>query len=157
MTINFQIKALPFEEFAELKGKNEQELANAHAKWLTVDVEPGFPCRVSLMDAKIGERVLLLSYPYHNVKSAYKASGPIFVREHAIEGIWQVNEVPKMLRHRLQSVRAYDVENTMIGAETIHGEQLEIAINNQLKNRNTDYIHIHNANPGCFNCSVHRA
>jgi len=157
MTINFQIKALPSEEFAELKGKNEQELVSAHAKWLTVDAEPGFPCRVSLMDAKIGERVLLLSYLYHNVKSAYKASGPIFIREHAIEGIWQVNEIPKMLRHRLQSIRAYDAENIMIGAETIHGEQLETAINNQFKNRDIDYIHIHNANPGCFNCSVHRA
>ena len=40
-------------------GLNDKELASHQAKGVIVDEEPGYPCRVSLEDAKIGERVLL--------------------------------------------------------------------------------------------------
>ena len=68
-----------------------------------------------------------------------------------------VNEVPEMLRHRLLSVRAYNSGKLMIGAEVVQGKELESAIDRQFQNRDVEYIHIHNANPGCFNCSVYRA
>lgn len=157
MTTDFLIKALPIDSFHALMLKNNEELKFFDATWLTVDVEPGYPCRVSLSDAKIGERVLALSFCHHNVNSPYKASGPIFVREKAPTIKLEINEVPKMLRHRLQSVRAYNSNKLMIGAEVVQGTALESAIESQFKNREVEYIHIHNANPGCFNCSVHRA
>ena len=155
--IKFQITALNKDNFHELMLKNTEELKVAHAVWLTVDNEPGYPCRVSLSDAKIGERVLALPYCHHNVNSPYRASGPIFVREHAQRVKLNVNEVPEMLRHRLLSVRAYSVENFMIEAEVLQGQDLESAIDRQFQNKDAEYIHIHNANPGCFNCSVYRA
>jgi len=157
MTINFLINALPKDNFLEFLLKDDEELKVSHATWLTVDAEPGYPCRVSLSDAKVGERVLALSFYHHNVNSPYRSSGPIFVREKAQMAILDINEVPEMLRHRLLSIRAYNSGHLMIGAEVVQGKELESAIDRQFQNMNVEYIHIHNANPGCFNCSVYRA
>ncbi|MBB1311088.1 DUF1203 domain-containing protein [Pseudoalteromonas sp. SR41-8] len=157
MTTNFLIKALTTDSFHELMLKNNDELKLFDAAWFTVDAEPGYPCRVSLTDAKIGERVLALSFCHHNVNSPYKASGAIFVRENAPTVKLNINEVPKMLRHRLLSVRAYNSQKLMIEAEVAQGTELESTIGKQFQNSKVEYIHIHNANQGCFNCSVHRA
>ena len=109
------------------------------------------------MEAAVGERVLALPFMHHDVASPYRASGPIFVRENAEMAKVKVNEIPNSLRHRLLSVRAYDAQHIMIGAEVLHGSELELGIERQFKNSAAQYIHIHNANPGCFSCSVHRA
>jgi len=157
MTTKFLIKALNTNDFHDFMDKNDDELEIYHASWKTVDADPGYPCRVSLSDAKIGERVLVLSYCHHNVNSPYRAAGPIFVREKAEMAKLDFNEVPEMLRHRLLSVRAYNSGKLMIGAEVIQGTELESAIDRQFQNIAVEYIHLHNANPGCFNCSVYRA
>jgi hypothetical protein len=124
--------------------------------WLDVDSEPGFPCRVSLTDARVGERVLALTFEHHAVDSPYRSSGPIFVREHASTVEPAKNEIPTMLRHRLLSIRAYDSAHMMIDAQVNQGDELERVIENQFKNSAVEYIHIHNANPGCFDCAVYR-
>ena len=157
MKIDFLIKALNENDFYELMLKNDEELKIANATWITVDEEPGYPCRVSLKDAKIGERVLALSFCHHNVNSPYMSSGPIFVREKAKMAILDINDVPNMLRDRSLSLRAYNNDSIMIGAEVVQGKELESAFHRKFQNRDVKYIHIHNANPGCFNCSVYRA
>jgi hypothetical protein len=124
--------------------------------WLDVDSDPGFPCRVSLTDAGVGERVLALTFEHHAVDSPYRSSGPIFVREHASTVEPAKNEIPTMLRHRLLSIRAYDSAHMMIDAQVNQGDELERVIENQFKNSAVEYIHIHNANPGCFDCAVYR-
>ncbi len=156
MSIEFSIKALSKNQFDDLMGLTDRELASKHAKWITVNTNPGYPCRVSLIDANIGERMLALPFMHHDVESPYRASGPIFVRENANTAELDVNEIPKMLRHRLLSIRAYDSTKIMIGAEVLQGVELELAIDKYFQNSEIEYIHIHNANPGCFNCSVHR-
>jgi hypothetical protein len=157
LTVNFQIKALAKHEFDGLIQLNDQELASQSAQWILVDACPGYPCRVSLTDAKVGERVLALSYLHHDVVSPYRASGPIFVAEHAITAKLAINEIPQMLRHRLVSVRAYNAAAIMVEAEVVAGVELELAIVRLFQQSDVEYIHIHNAKPGCFNCSVHRA
>ena len=122
-----------------------------------VDSFPGYPCRVSLEDARVGERVLLLCYPYHEVNSPYRAAGPIFIREHAIMAEPLINHIPAMLKVRPQSVRAYDQSGHMLAAEVVVGEDLKPAIIRQLENPHIQYLHLHNAGPGCFNCTVMRA
>ncbi len=157
MRNEFLIRSLSIEDFSELMNKNDKELSIDSAKWLVADSEPGYPCRVSLSDAKVGEKVLALPFCHHNVNSPYRASGPIFIREHAENSKFKTNEIPKMLRHRLLSVRAYDAEGMMLAAEVTQGTELEFSISNQFNNECVKYIHIHNAHPGCFNCAVYRA
>ena len=128
MSDSFRFVALPAEPFTLLTGRSNAGLAAISARRMVVDAKPGFPCRVSLMDAEVGETVLLVPFVHHEVDSPYRASGPIFVRQGAAPSSPAVNEVPTMLRHRLLSLRAYDAAAMMIGADVVEGVALEAAI-----------------------------
>jgi hypothetical protein len=124
---------------------------------MTVDESPGYPCRVSLEDASVGEQVILTPFVHHNVDSPYRSSGPVFVREAAREAEPRENEIPELLRHRELSVRAYDQSGMMVDAAVVRGSKLEGYIHRSFESEEVGYLHIHNAGPGCFNCVVERA
>jgi Protein of unknown function (DUF1203) len=154
---NFQIKALPYNEFENIFSASELELKNIGAIKMIVDEYPGFPCRTSLQDATIGEEVILLPYQHHKTDSPYKATGPIFIRKNAIEATLGVNEIPTMLLHRLLSLRCYNKEGIMINATVVEGEVLSETLQELFTDNEIAYVHIHNAKPGCFNCVAERA
>ena len=152
----FQVSALPYERFADLFALSDEELADRGARRVVADEKPGYPCRVSLADAEVGERLLLLPFTHQPADSPYRASGPIFVREAAVKARPAVGEVPLMLRHRLLSFRAYDAAGMMVGAEVAEGRDLEAVVGRLLAQEGAAYIHVHNAKPGCFNCRIDR-
>ena len=156
MTTDFQVKALDDRAFSEFFALDEATLAKMCAIRMTVDKNPGFPCRVSLEDAAIGEAVLLLPYQHHQTGSPYQASGPIFVRENAKTARPGRNEIPAMLAHRLLSVRGYDQAGMMQQAIVVEGQQLRTAIGQLFGRPDITYLHIHNAKQGCYNCLVER-
>jgi hypothetical protein len=156
MTHNFQIVPLNKQQFTEIMEFSDEQLNSISAKWLVADSDPGYPCRVSLQDAEIGERVLALSYCHHDVNSPYKASGPIFIRQMAQTAQLANNEIPEMLLKRAQSIRAYNSKNLMIDAAIVSGIEIKTKIQELLSNEDVEYLHIHNANPGCYNCAVIR-
>ncbi|MCH7691343.1 MAG: DUF1203 domain-containing protein [candidate division Zixibacteria bacterium] len=157
MSTSFQIHALPLEQVKSLFTLTDQELIAKDARRLTVDAKPGNPCRVSLCDAEIGEKAILFPYTHHDVDSPYQAAGPIIVRENATTAQPKVNEIPEMLLIRLLSVRAYDADGMLLGAEVVDGKVLEQQIHQYFSEENIKYIHVHNAKQGCFNCWVERA
>lgn len=157
MNNSFQFIALPSEQFVSLFGQSDAELQAIGARRIIVDEKPGFPCRVSLADAEVGETVLLLPFTHHDVSSPYRASGPIFVRSGAMTANPAVGEIPAMFRHRLLSIRAYDSAAMMVAADVVKGSELEGVIHRLFANESASYLHIHNAQPGCYNCSVVRA
>lgn len=157
MRTDFQFVALPVEHFIHLFSMNDSHLASLGARRMTVDAQPGFPCRVSLMDASVGERVILTHFQHHATNSPYQAAGPIFVRETAETSEFAVNEIPVMFKHRLLSVRAYDESAIMKGARVVEGRILEETIRDFFTDEAISYLQIHNAAPGCFNCTVQRA
>jgi hypothetical protein len=156
-TIPFRLVALPLERFAHLFSVSDSELLNYGARRCIVDAKPGYPCRVSLADAELGERVILLPFTHHDTASPYQGSGPIFVREQVERAFPGVNEVPEMIRRRLLSIRAYDAAGMMLGAEVSEGNTLEDQIQRFFANAAVAYLHVHNARPGCYNCRVDRA
>jgi Protein of unknown function (DUF1203) len=157
MRSDFQFVGLPIEKFTDLFSMNDAELASHGVRRMTVDAHPGYPCRVSLMDAPVGERVLLTSFQHHHANSPYQSAGPIFVCETAQTAAPEVNEIPVMFHHRLLSVRAYDEAAMMKGARVVEGRVLEETIREFFTDAAISYLHIHNAAPGCFNCMVRRA
>ena len=157
MKPSFQFVALERDAFTPLFSQSDEQLAQANIRRLRVDAHPGYPCRVSLQDAKLGETVLLLSYPHHDVASPYRAAGPLFVRENAATARLAVNEIPEMLRHRLLSLRGYNAAGMMLEADVVNGESLAEAIHRFFANAHVACIHIHHARQGCFACSVVRA
>jgi len=155
--INFKVKAIEYKNVSHLFKLTDEELSKLAAARIVVDEKPGFPCRISLQEANIGETIIALSYSHHNVNSPYKSSGPIFIRADVTTAQPETNEIPAILTHRLLSIRAYDCDHMMINATITQGEELKKAIQSFFANESILYLHIHNANPGCFNCHVERA
>jgi hypothetical protein len=143
--------------FAPQFSMSDEELARHHARRYVADKKPGFPCRVSLVDAEPGERVILVLFSHHAVASPYQASGPIFVREAARQATPEVGEVPESVRGRLLSIRAYDAAGLMVNAEVAEGRELELHIERFFADPQVAYLHLHNARPGCYSCRVERA
>jgi hypothetical protein len=154
--MNFKIKSLEASEFSMLFDLDNSALEKMGAIRMIVDEFPGFPCRVSLEDAEIGEEVILLPYQHHKTTSPYQASGPIFVRKIAQTAQLDINQIPKMLNHRLLSLRGYDNNAIMKEATVVEGKNLNEKIIKIFENEDILYIHIHNAKPGCYNCVVER-
>ena len=123
---------------------------------MIVDKMPGFPCRVSLEDAAIGEEVILLSYQHHKTGSPYQSAGPVFVKKSAPTARPGINEIPPMLQHRLLSLRGYNKNGMMKTAMVTEGIQLQEMLDQIFSDAGINYVHIHNAKPGCYNCVAER-
>ena len=79
--MGFQISGLKREQFRDVLAFDDDALAAQGAKRFVADTQSGFPCRVSLIDAAPGERVILLTFKHQPARSPYHGAGPIFVRE----------------------------------------------------------------------------
>ncbi len=148
--MDFQISALNIEQFSHLFGQDPAFLAKHGVQRIVADNSPGYPCRVSMRDAEVGEKVLLMNYEHQPAPTPFRSSHAIFVRESASQAKLDRNEVPNMFRHRLLSVRAFDFSGMMIDADVIDGEHLESLIERMLANESVDYLHVHNAKLGCY-------
>ena len=155
--MDFQIKPLDAQRFAHLFDLTDAELAEQQACRQVVATSPGTPCRVSMQDAAVGETVILFNYVHQPEDSPYQASHAIFVRQGAREAPLAINEVPEVIRCRLVSLRLFDRNHMMIAADVMPGEVVGAAIAAAFDKADVAYAHIHNAKPGCFAASVHRA
>ncbi len=155
--MSFRITGLPAENFAHLFDLSDQELVAQGAVRRTADGRvPGYPCRVSLTDAREGDELLLVNYEHHGVNSPYRMRFAIYVRrgETTCDAL---DEVPEQLRTRMLAVRSFDVDAMMIGCELVYGRELEPAIERLLANARAAYLHVHFAAPGCYAARVERA
>ncbi len=156
MKTNFRIVGLPLAQFQPLFSLADNELAQKGARRLMVDAEPGFPCRVSLQDAEISERVILVPFVHHDVESPYRASGAIFVREAAKEIELAQGEIPEVVTSRVMSVRAYSDKGMMVNVAVTPGKELKSQIEKFFNDAEISYLHLHNAGAGCYSCRVER-
>jgi hypothetical protein len=147
------LDAAQFEPLFEL---TDDELSRMGARRSFADESPGFPCRVSLEDAEVGDELLLLPFEHQAAVSPYRASGPIFVRRGARQRTLDAADLPPYVSRRLMSVRAYDATHMMIDAAVCEGRLVGTEIERQLSAESVAYIHLHNAKRGCFSCRVER-
>lgn len=153
----FRILALPREPFVPLFALDDSALVARGVVRKIVDAKPGFPCRVSLADAEIGETVLLLNYEHQPAKTPFRASHAIYVREHAAQAQCRIGEVPDVLRSRAISLRGFDAEHMLVAADLADGTLLEAAIETMHGDPRISYVHLHYAKPGCYAARVVRA
>jgi hypothetical protein len=153
----FQISALPAKLFSHLNGKRGDALRELGVETVVADAEPGFPCRVSLRDAKIGERLFLLNYEHQNADTPYRSRHAIFVAEGAVEAQPGIGEIPEQLRRRLLSIRAFDARGMMLDADVVDGLEAETLIRRLFDNPWAAYLHVHFARRGCYAARVERA
>lgn len=155
--MSYRFTGLPPEPFAPLWALDDAALARRNIRRVVADSDRGFPCRISLQDAPVGETLLLLPYLHHDVAGPYRASGPIFVRQQADHAARFGDCIPPFFLHRLLSLRAYDASGWMQAAEVVEGAALEAAITALFEQGSVAYLHVHNARPGCYACRVDRA
>ena len=130
-------------------------------KTVIVDKENSYPCRKCLKDGKIGEQMLLLSYDPWLGDSPYRQPGPIYIHEQPKCELATFKDgtsttVPEQQRRRLISVRAFDNKHMMKGGDVFHGTDLLQKAEEFFENENVEYIHVHNAIPGCFAVRIDR-
>ena len=83
--MHYRISGLSPEPFRHLYGLSDDELARAGVIRYLADKSPGFPDRIEMRDADIGQRLLLLNHVCQTAATPYRASHAIFVREGAEE------------------------------------------------------------------------
>lgn len=154
--MDFRITGLSPEPFLPLFSLSDAELAARGMQRIVVDQHPGFPDRIGLMDAELGETVLLLNHVCQPAMTPYRASHAIFVREGATQAYDAINQVPESMRRRLLSLRAYSTDGMMLDAEVVDGTAVEAVIAQLFGNADVSYIHVHNAKRGCYAGRVER-
>lgn len=154
---SFQLRGLPARNFSPLFELDDAQLAAMAIQRVTADAHPGYPCRVGLVDAEIGDELLLLPFEHQSADTPYRASGPIFIRRDSRERDLAPGEVPSYITRRLISVRAYDATDRMVDAEVDEGSTLAQAIPRLFENPAVAYLHLHAAKRGCYLCRVDRS
>jgi hypothetical protein len=155
--MSFRITGLDPAPFVALYGLGEAELAALGVIRAVADATPGYPDRVTLTDAEPGETLLLLNYTHQPAETPYRASHAIFVREGARVAYDAVDVVPRPLRIRPLSLRAFDAGHLMVDADLVEGEAIEGAIERLLAKADVSYLHAHYAKRGCYAARITRA
>jgi hypothetical protein len=155
--MSYQLHGLEPALFEEFFGLTKAELGARGMRWVRVDQPVGFPCRISLEDAPVGEDVLLLPFAHQDSRSPYRASGPIFVRRGRPAAARITNALPPYLTLRPLSVRAYDATDEMVDADVVDGAKSAPLIERYLARDDVAYLHVHFARGGCYACRIDRA
>lgn len=154
--MDYIVRGLPLAPFQPLFGLDDAGLRARGIVRMAADAKPGYPCRITLEDAKPGETLLLLNWRHLDVDSPYRADGPIFVRESAAATREVRNAIPEQQRSRLLSVRAYDAAGWMRDADVVEGVALEPLVARFFADQRVAFLHVHNARRGCYACRIDR-
>ena len=153
----FRITGLQAGLFTDAFARFDSGHAEAAMQRVVADESPGFPCRVSLVDAEVGEELLLLPFTHQPGDSPYRSSGAIFVRRGAVTASLPPGVIPDCVARRLMSVRAYDANDCMVDATVCEGTALAPQVDRLFADGRVAYLHLHNAKRGCYSCRVDRA
>ena len=154
--MSYVVRGLDPKPYQPLFGLTDEQLAERGIVRMTVDQKPSFPCRISLTDRDIGERVLLLNHVSHDVANPYRASHAIFVTEGAREAGEYVDQVPPIFETRVLSLRGFDANGMMAQALLTQPGEADQGIRTLFANPAIVVIHAHNATRGCFAAKIER-
>ena len=154
--MGFQVLGLPAASFERFYGKSDAELAAQGIQVAVADEHPSFPCRVTLRDAPVGTRMLLLNFEHQPAATPYRSSHAIYVEDGAREFRPAAGEVPDSLRIRLLSVRAFDKKGMMVDADVTPGKDAPAVFERMLAAPEVAYLQVHNAKRGCYAARVER-
>ncbi|HVI33121.1 DUF1203 domain-containing protein [Phenylobacterium sp.] len=155
--MSFVVSALPLAPFAPLFALSDAELAERGVLRRVAD-GPGAPCRVTLEDAPVGERVLLLNWEHQPADTPFRSRHAIFVREAARDTTFAPGEIPPAFAARkFLSLRAFDDSGMMVDADLTPTAELPEAVGRLLANPQAAYLHAHYAGAGCYAARIDRA
>jgi len=154
--MDFVVRGLSAEPFQHLFGLSDAELEKHGAKRYVCDENPGFPDRIEMRDADIGETLLLINHTSMEKVSPYRATHAIFVNEGAQQAYEAKNEIPPVMFNRVLSLRAFDEAGMMVDAKVAEGDDIRRSIETFFDNPEVVHIDAHNAAQGCFSAKITR-
>ena len=152
----FRLVGLEPATFIPLFDLDDAALRALGARRRVATAAQGFPCRISLQDAEIGDELLLLPFEHLAEDSPYRASGPIYVRRGAQPRQPEPGEVPPYVSARQISLRGYSARHLMVDALVCEGADVAAQIEAMFTDPKIAYAHLHNARPGCYSCRAER-
>ncbi|MEH3038571.1 MAG: DUF1203 domain-containing protein [Sphingomonas paucimobilis] len=155
--MDFAIRGLDPAPFRDLYGMGAGALSRRLAQRVVADAAFGYPDRIQLSDAAIGETLLLVHYVHQGAATPYRASHAVFVREGAEQPALWIDRVPPMLGRRMLSLRAFDAADAMVDAELVAGDDAAPVIRRMLASTRAAYLHAHFAVRGCIAARIDRS
>lgn len=146
----YRIAGLERETFEPLFALDDEALAARNARRVTADSPTGYPCRVSLVDAAPGERLILLNHVSLDVPTPYRTAYAIYVREAAGAPPCYRDEVPPLLGRRTLGLRGFDGEGMLKHALLAGPGETDAKLRALFGRANVASVHVHNAVTGCF-------
>lgn len=153
--MTYLIRGLDPAPFAGLFALDDATLRERRALRLTADAHRGYPCRVSLEDARHGDELILLHHVNHDVETPYRSSFAIYVRKDARRAEY-VDRVPPVFEGRVLALRGYDAGGSLATARLAAPGDADAAIRGILSDPAIAYIDAHNAAHGCFAARIER-
>ena len=153
--MTYVVRGLDPAPYRHLFGMPDEELAKQGVVRMTVD-DPTYPCRVSLTDRDLGERILLVNHISHEVANPYRASHAIFVTEADEAPAEYIDAVPPVFDSRVMSLRGFDKDGMMADAILTQPGEADAGIRRLFANPEIETIHAHNATRGCFSAKIER-
>ena len=153
--MTYRIRGLDPAPFRPLFGLPDEELAESGIIRMTVD-SPTFPCRVSLTDRAIGEKVLLLNHVSHDVREPLSRQ-PCHLRHRGRGGSSRcVDQVPPVFEKRVLSLRGFDADGHDGRSDPQSARRGGRGNRRLFANPDIATIHAHNATRGCFAARIER-
>lgn len=118
------------------------------------DQPVGYPCRVCLTDAAVGDALVL--GPHRVGTGVYATTGPIFVHADGCAR-FSGDGIPEAIARRQLAVRAHDADGRLRGGEVIDGEALAELAGRWLADPTIAELRVFHARAGCYACRVVRA
>jgi hypothetical protein len=153
--MTYSIQGLSPEPFAPLFALDDAGLAALDARRVTATADRGFPCRVSLEDAKAGEALILLHHTSHDVETPYRSAYAIYVRP-GVEAATYRDELPPVFEGRALALRAFAADGMLQTARLVGPGEADGAIRDLFADDAIAYIDAHNAAYGCFAARIER-
>lgn len=134
------------------------QIAPALVRRVVADPPHAYPCRRCLRDAEVGDELVLFPYDPFLGDSPYRQAGPIFVHAHdCAPDPADLRSAPEQLRRRQLSLRGFDATHQQVATDVVEGVETDAAVAALLDDPAVEYVHVHNAAPGCFAVRVERS
>ncbi|WP_260581822.1 DUF1203 domain-containing protein [Sphingopyxis sp. PET50] len=153
--MTYKITGLDPAPFAPLFALGDADLAARGARRVIAGADRGFPCRVSLDDARAGEELILFHHVSHDVDTPYRSAYAIYVRQ-GVETATYTDRTPPVFEGRPLALRAFDAAGMLQGARLAGPGEADGAIRDLFADPAISYIDAHNAAHGCFAARVTR-
>lgn len=154
--MTYSIRGLAPESFAPFFAMRDDELKAYNAVRVTAAADRGFPCRISLCDAREGEVLILLHHISHDVATPCRSAYAIFVRS-GVAAAQYDDDVPPAFVGRPIALRGFDADGMLADARLALAGEADSAIRALFADERIAYIDAHNAAHGCFAARVTRS